>query len=49
MCSGKNVSSLNAGNKTLVLPKILLGCKDEKCSERCVQAYTDKGGSGMKE
>lgn len=49
MCDDKNLSSLNVGNKTLVLPKILLGYKFEKYSKRCVQVYTDRGGSALKE
>jgi hypothetical protein len=49
MCSGKNLSSPSAGNKTLVLPKILLGYKDGKYSEGGLQANTDKGGSAIKE
>jgi len=49
MCSGKNLSSLSAGNKTLVQPEILLGYKDEKYSEGALQTYTDKGGSAIKE
>ena len=48
MCSGKYLSSLKAGNETLILTKILLGYKDEKCSEGGLQAYTDKGGSAIK-
>ena len=45
MCAvAKILTSLNAGNKTLVLAKILLGFKDKKYSERGIQAYT-KGQS----
>jgi len=49
VCSGTNLSSLNAGNETLVLPNILHKYKDEKCNERCVQASTDNGSSAIKE
>jgi hypothetical protein len=49
MCSGKNLSSLSAGNKSLVLPNILLDYKYEKYSEGALQAYTDKEDSAIKE
>jgi hypothetical protein len=38
-----------AGNKTVVLPKILLGYKGGIYCERGVQAYIDKRSSARKE